>query len=35
MMFNAGMLEMLARERQAEMQRKAGSRQWLALFRSR
>jgi hypothetical protein len=35
MMLNAGMLEMLARERQAEMQRRAGSRLVLALFRQR
>jgi hypothetical protein len=33
MMINAGMLEMLARERQAEAQRRAGS--LLALLRSR
>ncbi|MDQ6920203.1 MAG: hypothetical protein M3170_01215 [Candidatus Dormibacteraeota bacterium] len=35
MMMNAGVLEMLARERQAEMQRKARSRLALALFRSK
>ena len=35
MMFNAGMLEMLARERQAEMQRKAATRLALALFRQK
>jgi hypothetical protein len=34
-MINAGMLEMLARERQAEMQRKAKSRLVLALLRSK
>jgi hypothetical protein len=35
MMMNAGVLEMLARERQAEMERKVRSRLALTLFRSK
>lgn len=35
MMFNAGILEMLARERQAEIQRKADHRLVLSLLRRR
>jgi hypothetical protein len=35
MMLNAGMLEMLARERQAEAQRKANRRLLLSLLRAR